>query len=159
MANFTVNGLHEMGASIEHLAGIPDGDLLDTMVLPAAAYLVTTMREKAGSMMNVITGSLMNSVKITGKGSIGVGVFADVGPDQGKHPRGARGLRHRKDRGGGGGHYAGTNAEIAFIHEYGTTRTPAVHWMEAAVTDAEDAMSGIMEAAFDALVAKYFGGS
>ena len=156
MANFTINGLDRLEASIGQLSSITDGELLSEVVLPAADRLVTSMQEKAASMMNVITGALMNSVKITGQGSLGVGVFAQVGPDQGKHPHSSTGKRKRNAQRGGGGHYQGTNAEIAFIHEYGSSRTPGVHWMETAVTEDEDALHGIMEEGFAALIDKKF---
>ena len=155
MANFTVNGLDKLDVSIAQLAAITDGDLLSRVVLPAAEKLVASMQEKAGSMMNVITGSLMGSVEILGRGSLGAGVFAQVGPNQGKHPGSGRGVRHRKAQ-GGGGHYQGTNAEIAFIHEYGSSRTPGVHWMETAVNEDEGAIHGIMEAGFESLINEKF---
>lgn len=156
MANFTVNGLDRLEASIGQLSSITDGELLSEVVLPAAERLVSSMQEKASSMMNVITGALMNSVKITGQGSLGSGVFAQVGPDQRKHPHASRGKRKRNAQGGGGGHYAGTNAEIAFIHEYGSSRTPGVHWMETAVTEDEDAIHSIMDEGFSSLIDKKF---
>ena len=157
MANFTVNGLDRLKIGIDRLGAVPDSRILAELVLPAAEHLVTTMAEKAGSMMNVITGSLMNSVKITGKGTVGGVVFAQVGPDQKRHPGTGRGIRHRTAQGGGGGHYEGTNAEIAFIHEYGSSRTPGVHWMETAVNEDEDAIYGTMASGWDRLVDEIFG--
>lgn len=156
MANFTVNGLDKLDVSIAQLAAISDGDLLSRVVLPAAEKLVTSMKDKAGNMMNVITGSLMGSVEILGQGSLGAGVFAQVGPNQGKHPKSGRGVRHRTAQGGGGGHYKGSNAEIAFIHEYGSSRTPGVHWMETAVNEDEGAIHSIMESGFESLINEKF---
>ena len=95
MANFTINGLDKLDVSIAKLSAITDGELLSRVVLPAAEKLVTSMQTKAGSMMNVITGALMGSVEILGQGSLGAGVFAQVGPNQGKHPGSGRGIPRR----------------------------------------------------------------
>ena len=149
MANFTIDGLDRLEASIGQLSSITDGELLSEVVLPAAERLVSSMQEKASSMMNVITGALMNSVKITGQGSLGSGVFAQVGPDQGKHPHASTGKRKRNAQGGGGGKYAGTNAEVGFILEYGSARIPAKHWMETACNEAEAELFNQLEAGLD----------
>ena len=50
----------------------------------------------------------------------------------------------------------GSNAEIAFIHEYGSSRTPGVHWMETAVNEDEGAIHSIMECGFESLVNEKF---
>lgn len=156
MANFYIDGLDRLQVDLATLAAMPDEDILEGMILPAAEILVAAMKEKAATTMNVITGSLLGSVKILTKGVSKGMAYAQVGPNQGKHPHASTGKRKRNAQGGGGGHYSGTNAEIAFIHEYGSSRTPAVHWMETAVTEHEDEILGTMEAGWAALVDKYF---
>lgn len=52
------------------------------------------------------------------------------------------------------GHYYGTNAEIAYILEYGSPRISASHWMENANEGAEDELVDIQQKAWDDLVTK-----
>ena len=132
MANFYIDGLDRLQVDLATLAAMPDEDILAGMILPAAEILVAAMKEKAATTMNVITGSLLGSVKILTKGVSKRMAYAQVGPNQGKHPHASTGKRKRNAQGGGGGHYSGTNAEIAdsLCISIATVKSHIQHLME-----------------------------
>ena len=156
MASFYIDGLDRLTVDIAQLSQISDEDILHTCILPAAEKLVQFFKDSASSLMGVRTGSLVNSIKVTGK-STGPPAWALVGPDQGQHPHASHGKRKPRAQGGGGGHYAGTNAEIGWILEYGTSRIPGRHWMEQALQEHEAEVVETMEAGWSELIDRYFG--
>ncbi len=148
----TVNGLDQLRADFASWASIPDDAILDRVVLPAAEYFKTRLAMAAATFFNVVSGSLAGSIKILRRGVYDWGIAATVGPDQGKHPHATQGKRKPRAQGGGGGHYGGTNAEIAYILEYGSTRIPARHWIEQTLNEVEPDIHAMMEAAFAELM-------
>ena len=148
-----VVGLTEVQASMAQLAQIPDETILTEVILPAAQILVEAFREAASSLLVPRSGSLAGSFKVLRQGPD----WALVGPNQGKHPKSSQGKRHRNAQGGGGGHYGGTNAEVAYIQEYGTTRISPKHFMESAMEEKEEEIYATMSDAFNQLIDRLFG--
>ena len=146
--SFNVNGLERFQMDVAAWASIPKDLLLEEVVLPAADFLKEKMSEAAGRFFNVVSGSLSDSIKILRKGVYESGASATVGPSQGKHPKSTQGVRRPRAQGGGGGLYQGTNAEVAYILEYGSSRIPARHWMELTCSKHEAEIQTIMEDAF-----------
>ena len=146
--SFSVNGLESFQMDLATWASIPKDMLLEQVVLPAADFLKEKMSDAAGQFFNVVTGSLASSIKVLRKGVYEGGARATVGPSQGRHPKSTQGVRHPRAQGGGGGHYQGTNAEVAFILEYGSSRIPGRHWMEITCSKFEAEILAIMEDAF-----------
>ena len=62
----------------------------------------------------------------------------------GKHPKSSTGKRRGKRRSNGS--YQGTNAEVAFILEYGSPRIGATHFMENTAEESEQEVYNTMDA-------------
>ena len=152
--SFSVNGLENLHVDLATWSAIDPSDILNSVVLPAAEYLRQEYQKAAMQLLNVVSGSLSSSIRILRKGVYSWGVSATVGPNQGRHPKSSQGKRHPRAQGGGGGNYQGTNAEVAFILEYGSARIQGRHWMETACTRAEPGIFAIMENAFYELLEK-----
>lgn len=162
----TYNGVDALALSLEQLAKLDDRDMWT--IISAMAEVVKSYQERTiRRLFKQHTGDLANSIAITRKVDSDGYPYALVGPNQKKHTgaytgtRGAKGgkrLRKNTKSGrmtsGTNGSYAGTNAEIGFILEYGTPRIKARHWMEIADEEAETAL---MEAAADAYGGLYMG--
>lgn len=145
MAKFTINGMDEIAASFEQLANITDEDKTGVL-LPAARLLAQRQKEKIISLFTQRTGTLADSISVKMKGS-GEELYAHIYP-KGKHPGSGTGKRKRKN-GRSNGKYSGSNAEVAYILEYGSPRITARHWMETANEEAEDEVVGTMQAAWE----------
>lgn len=159
MFSFHVDGLDRLEVSFLQLQALDDDQIWD-IIAPAAELLKTRMQDVILRLFRQRSGSLHDSIEIRRNkhtGSQGGGVYATIGPDQKKHPgssTGKRKSRHSPSKsGGGGGHYAGTNAEVGWILEYGSARIPARHWMETACTEAEEEIYQTLEAGWDETVA------
>lgn len=145
MAKFSFNGLDEISASFEQLADLSDQDRLG-VIMAGANVLVTRQKEKIEQMFQQRTGILANSIKIKVKDD-GDGSYAYISPE-GKHPGSGTGRRKRRN-GRSNGKYSGTNAEVAYILNYGSPRISATHWLEDANDEAESEMMNSMQAAWD----------
>lgn len=145
MAKFSFNGLDEISASFEQLANLSDQDRLG-VIMAGANVLVTRQKEKIEQMFQQRTGILANSIKIKVKDD-GDGSYAYISPE-GKHPGSGTGRRKRRN-GRSNGKYSGTNAEVAYILNYGSPRISATHWLEDANDEAESEMMNSMQAAWD----------
>jgi len=145
--SFNVNGLEGLQTDMATWAAIDPKDILSSVVLPAADYLKSKYEQSARLMMNVLSGDLSSSIRILRKGVYSWGVSALVGPNQARHDKSTQGKRHPRAQ-GSGSHYEGTNAEVAFILEYGSARIKGRHWMENALTRAEPGIFAIMEDGF-----------
>lgn len=148
MMNFHIDGLDRLSVSYASLSRLSDDDLW-AIIEPAANTLKDKMQESL-SIFRVITGSLLGSIEVKRKSSRGGTVYALVGPNDKKHPKSSTGKRRARAQGGKGGSYSGTNAEVAWILEYGTSRIPGRHWMEQAVTSTEEELLGQLETGFNA---------
>lgn len=150
MAKFSFNGMDEISASFEQLSRLTDDDKL-SVIMPAAQLLLQRQKEKILSLFKQRTGDLANSLTIE-KRSGEDGVFAYIFP-KGKHRGSSTGKRKRKN-GRSNGKYSGTNAEVAYILEYGSPRISATHWLENANEEAEEEVISAQQAAWDDLLTK-----
>lgn len=148
MMNWHIDGLDRLSVSYASLSRISDDDLW-AIIEPAANTLKDKMQMSLSGLVRTITGSLLASIEVKRKRSGGV-VYALVGPNDKKHPKSSTGRRKPRAQGGGGGSYAGTNAEVGWILEYGSSRIPGRHWMELAVTSTEEELHEMLEAGFNA---------
>lgn len=147
MASFKFNGVDYLSARFDQLAQFDDDDKL-AIIMPAAEFLLQRQIEAIKSVFVQRSGALAKSLKITKK-TDDDGVYAHIAPS-GKHPGSSTGKR--KGKRGSNGKYSGTNAEVAYILEYGSPRISARHWMETANEDAEDELISIQQDAFDKLL-------
>ena len=146
MAKFSVNGMDEISASFEQLADLSDRDKLG-VIMAGAQVLLRRQKETIEALFAQRTGDLANSLTIEEK-SDDEGAFAYIYP-KGKHRGSSTGKRKRKN-GRSNGKYSGTNAEVAYILEYGSPRiSPGFHWMETANEEAEDESLAAMQAAWN----------
>ena len=150
MAKFSFNGLDEISASFEQLADVSDQDRLG-VIMAGANVLVTRQKEKIVQMFQQRTGKLADSIKIKVKDD-GDGSYAYISPE-GKHPGSGTGRRKRRN-GRSNGKYSGTNAEVAYILNYGSPRISATHWLENANEEAEEEIISAQQAAWDELITK-----
>lgn len=149
MAGFSFNGLDEISASFEQLARLTDEDKL-SILSPSAQLLLQRQKEKIAQIFRRRTGDLENSLVIEQRQS-------DDGPSlyiypKGKHRGSSTGKRKGKRR--SNGKYSGTNAEVAYILNYGSPRIAATHWLENANDEAEAEVMASQQAAWDELVTK-----
>lgn len=150
MAKFTFNGMDEISASFEQLSKLTDDDKM-SVIMPAAKLLLQRQKEKILQLFNQRTGALHDSLTIE-KRSGDDGVFAYIFP-KGKHPGSGTGKRKRKN-GRSNGKYSGTNAEVAYILNFGSPRISATHWLENANEEAEDEVIAAEQTAWDELLTK-----
>ena len=150
MAKFSFNGMDEISASFEQLSRLTDEDKM-SVIMPAAQLLLQRQKEKILSLFTQRTGDLANSLTIKTE-SDDDGVFALIFL-KGKHRGSGTGQRKRKD-GRSNGKYSGTNAEVAWILNFGSHRISPTHWLENANEEAEDEMIAVQQAAWDDLLTK-----
>ena len=150
MANFHINGMNELLGSIEQLASLSDEEKM-SVIMPGAEVALQRQREKIEELFVQRTGNLANSLTIEEK--VGeTGPYAWIFP-KGKHKNSSTGKRKGKRR--SNGNYSGTNAEVAYILEYGSPRinTP-FHWMETANEEAMEEVASAQQSAWDELLTK-----
>ena len=150
MAKFSFNGMDEISASFEQLANLTDEDRI-SVIMPAARLLVERQKAKIVELFQQRTGDLKDSIKIKVKDD-GDGSYAYISPE-GKHRGSSTGKRKGKRR--SNGKYSGTNAEVAYILEYGSPRiSPPFHWLEKANEEAEDEVIAAQQEAWSDLLTK-----
>lgn len=148
MASFKFDGIDTI--SFEQAAQMTDEDKL-SVIMPAANLLKERHAEAIRQTFAQHSGDLAESIGISVKaGESGSSAF--VSP-QGTHSRTNKGLRKRKKT-GTKRKYRNSNAEIAFILEYGSPRIAARHWMENANEKAEPEVAEAMETAFGDVLRK-----
>lgn len=149
MAKFSFNGMDELSASLEQLAQLTDEEKV-SILMPSAQLLLQRQKEKIAALFQRRTGDLENSLTITQQnGDNGPSLY--IAP-AGKHRGSSTGKRKGKRR--SNGKYSGTNAEIAYILEYGSPRIAATHWLENANEEAEAEVIEAQQTAWDELVTK-----
>ena len=147
MAKFSFNGMDEISASFEQIAKLTDEDKM-SVILRGAQLLLQRQQEKITSVFKQWTGALAKSLTIQ-KRSDDDGVFAYIFP-KGKHPGSSTGKRMKKGR--ISGKYSGSNAEVAYILNYGSPRIAATHWLENANEESADELTETMQSAWDDLL-------
>ena len=152
MAKFTFNGMDEISASFEQLANITDEDKA-SVLSPAAEILKERQVQKIVQMFRQRTGDLAKSITVELKGA-GEDFHAYIFP-KGKHRGSSTGRRKRRNgRAGSNGKYSGTNAEVAYILNYGSPRIDATHWLEIANEEAEDEVIAAEQEAWSGVLDK-----
>lgn len=154
MAGFSFNGVDYLAASFEELSQLTDNDKL-SIIMPAADLLAEKHSAKIRQVFTQRSGALAKSITVTAKSDEN-GVYAHVAPS-GKHPKSSTGKRFKKDKNGkrrSSGKYSGSNAEVAYILEYGSPRIRPSHWMESANEEAEPAIVSAEQEAWNALLEK-----
>ena len=150
MATFSFNGLDEISVSFEQIAKLTDEDKM-SVIMPAAKLLLERQRQKILALFTQRTGDLADSLTIEQR-SGDDGVMAYIFP-KGKHRGSSTGKRKRKN-GRSNGKYSGTNAEVAYILEYGSPRIAATHWLENANEESEEEVIAAQQSAWDDLLTK-----
>lgn len=149
MGKFRINGIDEISASFEQLTRLTDSDKM-SIIMPAAKLLLERQVQKIQSLFNQRSGDLANSLTIEER-SGDDGPYAYIFP-KGKHSGSSTGKRKGKRRSNGS--YSGTNAEVAYILEYGSSRISARHWMESANEESADEVAGVQADAWDRLLSE-----
>lgn len=147
MARFSFNGMDEISASFDQIASLNDEDKM-SVIMSGARILLDRQREKIRSLFTQRTGDLANSLTIEEKSGED-GPYAWIFP-KGKHRGSGTGKRKGKRR--SNGKYSGTNAEVAYVLEYGSPRISATHWMETANEEAEEEVVAAQQAAWGELL-------
>lgn len=148
MAKFKFDGIDYISASFEQLSNISDEEKM-RVIQPAAEFLKKTYENVIVSKFRQISGALADSITIEQR-SDDNGAYAHVFP-KGKHPGSGTGKRKRRN-GRSNGKYSGTNAEVAYILNYGSPRIAATHWLENANDEAEEKIVAIQQEAWDELI-------
>lgn len=148
MANFKFDGIDYISASFEQLSNISDDEKM-SVIRPAAEFLKTTYENVIRSKFRQRSGDLADSIAIEQKSDEN-GAYAHVSP-KGKHRGSSTGKRKRRN-GRSNGRYSGTNAEVAYILNYGSPRISATHWLENANDEAADEIIAIQQEKWDNLI-------
>lgn len=139
MAKFSTRGVDELTLSLEQLATTPEETQYSILEAGASA-LIPRWKETLQSMKR--TGQLIESVKAARKkGETPIVAITPKGKRKGAY------TGQRKTH--GGGTYQGTNAEVAYVLEYGTPRMAATHWMETTNEEASDEVVAAEAAVWD----------
>lgn len=139
MAKFKTRGVDELTLSLEQLATTPEETQYSILEAGASA-LIPRWKETLQSMKR--TGQLIESVKAARKkGESPIVAITPKGKRKGAY------TGQRKTH--GGGTYQGTNAEVAYVLEYGTPRMAATHWMETTNEEASDEVVAAEAAVWD----------
>lgn len=139
MAKFSTRGVDELTLSLEQLAITPEETQYSILEAGASA-LIPRWKETLQSMKR--TGQLIESVKAARKkGETPIVAITPKGKRKGAY------TGQRKTH--GGGTYQGTNAEVAYVLEYGTPRMAATHWMETTNEEASDEVVAAEAAVWD----------
>lgn len=147
MAKFSFDGIDTISASFEQLTQLSDEEKY-SIIRPAADLLIKKYSDKIKSLFHQRTGTLAASITAEQR-SDEDGVFSHIFP-KGKHPGSSTGKR--KGKRGSNGKYSGTNAEVAYILEYGSPRIAASHWMETTNEEVSDEIAAAQQAAWDELL-------
>lgn len=150
MAKFTFDEVDYISAQFDQAALLTDEDKL-SVIMPAAELLKERHSAKIRQLFRQPTGTLADSISIIVK-TDDDGSYAHITP-KGKHPKENKGERKRKKT-GTKRKYSGTNAEVAFVLEYGSVRIRARHWMESANEEAESEIAETQQQAFNEMLEK-----
>lgn len=149
MAKFSFNGVDSLEANFEQLSQLNDEEKL-SILLPSGQLLLERQKEKLRKLFKRRTGDLEDSLTLStkeGEESPIVTIYPT-----GKHRNSFTGKRIKKGR--SSGKYSGTNAEVAYILNYGSPRIAATHWLENANEEAEADVIASQQEAFNELLEK-----
>lgn len=156
MAKITFSGTDDLSIGLSEIANLTDDDTWK-ILYAGAEILEKTYKNVLSTKFKQHTGDLAKSPKITKKFSSGQ-LTARIQPS-GKHKSSSKGIRGRsratpgikyaKHNRKATAKYEATNAEVAYILEYGSPRIAATHWMEYANEEAESDVIAAEAAAWD----------
>lgn len=147
MAAFKYNGVDALDLTFDKMANLSGDDLL-RIIRPGAELLRERLVDKVLTLFTQRSGALAKSFKLKERvweDGAGISVYP-----AGKHPKSSTGKRRGKRR--SNGHYDGTNAEVAFILEYGSPRMDATHFMQNTAEESEEAVYEAMQAELNAIL-------
>lgn len=154
MAKFSFDGIDSISFLSDEFMGLTDEDKL-SVIMPAAEFLKDRHQEKIRQVFKQRSGDLAKSIRVSVK-TDDSGSFAHIAPS-GKHRSSSTGKRFKKDKDGkrrASGKYSGSNAEVAYILEYGSPRISPRHWMETANEEAENQIVAIQQEKWNELMEK-----
>ncbi len=138
MATMVTEGLNEFMLSMQEIAGLPDS-VIDDMLQAGGEVLVEAQRKAAPKN----TGTLAESIEKGDMSRDHKGAYIDIKPEgthhtTGKASKGGKSGNTGKRRGSTGNTVS--NAEVAFIHEFGAPgrNIKARQWMHKANEQAAD---------------------
>lgn len=142
MARFKTTGLDATIRQMKELGELT-GEIADKMLAAGAEEVKKAWKKSAERHSLRLTGQMMDSIGYPKKPTNINGIKTmDIYP-QGKSTYTEKdGKRIERKK-------AIRNAEIAFIHHYGTSRNPATHWVDTADELAEEPVSKAMNAIWD----------
>lgn len=146
MAKFKVNGTEGLDLTFERKSQLNADDLL-RIIHPGAELMRERLVEKVKTIFVQHTGDLAHSFKLTERSNDG-DVAILVSPN-GTRSSGNRGIRKSRRQ---GKHRKKTNAEIAYVLEYGSARIKATHFMQHTAEEAENDVVAAMEAEYHRLL-------
>ena len=144
MAKFKVNGVDGLDLTFERKSQLSTDDLL-RIIRPGAELLQSRFAQKISEVFTQRSGDLANSFKLRNIKSDD-GAAISIAPE-GKHSPNGRGIRNRKKSG-----KPKTNAEVAFVLEYGSPRLAATHFMENTAEESEADVIAAMDAEFNKIL-------
>lgn len=154
MASYKYNGIDRLEIDLETLAKLDD-DTVWSLLNAGAEVIRRFHTERIRKAFKQHTGELAKSPSIHKKINAD-GLYALIYPEgthgqflRRKKTRTYKNSRHGRTYTVGGKAQKKTNAEIAFILEYGSPRIDATHWMENANEAANDEMMDAMAAVWD----------
>lgn len=146
MAKFRVNGVDGLDLTYERKSQLSTDDLL-RIIRPGAELMQSRFVQKVQAIFTQRSGDLANSFKIRERKSDD-GAAISIAPE-GKHRPNGRGIRNRKKSGKS---KSKTNAEVAFVLEYGSPRMAATHFMENTIDESEADVIAAMDAEFNKIL-------
>lgn len=149
MASFSFNGLDTIEASFRQLAELTADDTY-SVLQPAAELLKKAYEQTLRTLFTVRSGALAVSIEAERTDTNG-SCKITLSP-KGNHPGSSTGKRKKKGK--SSGKYSGTNAEVAFILEFGSPRIKPRWWMQTTNDQQEEAVLAAQQAAWDALLAQ-----
>lgn len=147
MAAFKYNGVDALNLTFDKMANLSGDDRL-RIIRPGAELLRERLVDKVLTLFTQRSGALAKSFKLKERAwedGAGISVYPT-----GKHPKSSTGKRRRKRR--SNDPYDGTNAEVAFILEYGSPRIKASHFMETTAEESEGVVYEAMQAELNAIL-------
>lgn len=108
------------------------GEAAESALKKAGERLSAELKSSIGRKGLVDTGQLKDSIKPSKVKAEGSARYVEV------YPHGTRKKTGKQKKGV-------RNAEVGFVLEYGTSSTPAAHWMSDAFDDVEEEINGILE--------------
>lgn len=146
MAKFRVNGVDGLDLTYERKSQLSTDDLL-RIIRPGAELMQARFVQKVQAVFTQHSGDLANSFKIRERKSDD-GAAISIAPE-GKHRPNGRGIRNRKKSEKS---KPKTNAEVAFVLEYGSPRMAATHFMENTIDESEADVIAAMDAEFNKIL-------